>query len=154
MEYYKQNEGEIKSNLGYSNYEQFKSDQYDNFVENENLWDDYSSEFVNKNYHFYEDAAQLEVDAIEKYIDFDYRYGDEKIIVKIPYFLLFLIKKGYKVIDGKNELMEDVLNEYVSYYKIARRFDLNTIDAQMKDGLLKIFLPHTEENKPQEVKIK
>jgi HSP20 family protein len=39
-------------------------------------------------------------------------------------------------------------------YKIARRFDLNAIDAQMKDGLLKISLPHTEENKPQEVKIK
>ena len=39
-------------------------------------------------------------------------------------------------------------------YKIARRFDLSAIDAQMKDGLLKISLPHTEENKPQEVKIK
>lgn len=39
-------------------------------------------------------------------------------------------------------------------YKIARRFDLSAIDAEMKDGLLKIFLPHTEENKPQQVKIK
>lgn len=39
-------------------------------------------------------------------------------------------------------------------YKIARRFDLEGIDAQMKDGLLTIYLPHTEENKPQQVKIK
>jgi HSP20 family protein len=39
-------------------------------------------------------------------------------------------------------------------YKIARRFDLTAVDAQMKDGLLTIHLPHTEENKPQEVNIK
>ena len=142
-EYYKQNEGEIKSNLGYSNYEQFKADQYDNFVENENLWDDYSSEFVNKNYRFYEDAAQLEVDAIEKYIDFDYRYRDEKIIVKIPYFLLFLIKKGYTVIDGKNELMEDVLNEYVSYYKIDGDYE-GIWDYQQENVTYDEMKPHIE----------
>lgn len=122
-EYYKQNESEIKSNLGYLNYEQFKADQYDNFVENDNLWDDYSSLFVNKNYGFYEDAVQLEVDAIEKYIDFDNRYREEKIIVRIPYFLLFLVKKEYTTIDGVNILMEDVLNEYVSYYDIDNDYE-------------------------------
>ena len=122
-EYYKQNESEIKSNLGYLNFEQFKSEQYDNFVESESLWDDYSSLFVNKNYGFYEDAVQLEVDAIEKYIDFDYRYREDKVIVRIPYFLLFLVKKGYMSIDGTNELMEDVLNEYVSYYDIDNDYE-------------------------------
>lgn len=39
-------------------------------------------------------------------------------------------------------------------YKIARRFDLSDIDAQMKDGLLTVYIPHTEDNKPQQVKIK
>lgn len=39
-------------------------------------------------------------------------------------------------------------------YKIARRFDLSSIDAQMKDGLLTIFISHAEGNKPHEVKIK
>ncbi len=39
-------------------------------------------------------------------------------------------------------------------YKIARRFDLSAIDAQMKDGLLTIYLPHTEDSEPQQVKIK
>ena len=122
-EYYKQNESEIKSNLGYLNYEQFKSEQYDNFVENDNLWDDYSSLFVNKNYGFYEDAAQAETDVIEKYIDFDDRYREDKVIVRIPYFLLFLAKKGYTTIDGTNTLMEDVLNEYVSYYNIDNDYE-------------------------------
>ena len=122
-EYYKQNESEIKSNLGYLNYEQFKADQYDNFVESDSLWDDYSSLFVNKNYGFYEDAVQLEVDAIEKYVDFDDRYREEKIIIRIPYFLLFLIKKGYTSINGTNELMEDVLNDYVSYYNVDNDYE-------------------------------
>jgi len=122
-EYYKQNESEIKSNLGYLNYEQFKADQYDNFVESDSLWDDYSSLFVNKNYGFYEGAVQVEVDAIEKYIDFDYRYREDKVIVRIPYFLLFLVKKGYTTIDGTNILMEDVLNEYVSYYDIDNDYE-------------------------------
>jgi len=122
-EYYKQNESEIKSNLGYLNFEQFKSEQYDNFVENDDLWDDYSSLFVNKNYGFYEDAAQAEADVIEKYIDFDNRYREDKVIVRIPYFLLFLAKKGYTTIDGTNTLMEDVLNEYVSYYNIDNDYE-------------------------------
>ena len=68
--YNKRNKSEIKLNLGYLNYEQFKDDQYDNFVENDNLWNDYASLFVDKNYGFYEDAAQLVVDDIEKYINF------------------------------------------------------------------------------------
>lgn len=117
-EYYKRNKSEIKLNLGYLNYEQFKDDQYDNFVENDNLWNDYASLFVDKNYGFYEDAAQLVVDDIEKYINFDSGYREEKIIVKIPYFLLFLIKKGYTTINSTDTLMQDVLNDYVDYYNI------------------------------------
>ena len=39
-------------------------------------------------------------------------------------------------------------------YKIARRFDLDGIDAKMQDGLLTINIPHTEENKPTKIKIK
>jgi len=39
-------------------------------------------------------------------------------------------------------------------YKIARRFDLEAIDAKMQDGLLTINIPHTEENKPTKIRIK
>ena len=39
-------------------------------------------------------------------------------------------------------------------YKIARRFDVETIDAKMLDGLLTIHIAHTAENKPTKVKIK
>ena len=39
-------------------------------------------------------------------------------------------------------------------WKIARRFALSEINASMKDGLLKIFIPLTPENKPKSVSIK
>lgn len=116
--YYQENEAEIKSTLGYSNYEEFKADQYYNFVENTDMWDEYSSLFVNKNYGNYEGAVQVEVDKIEKYIDFDERGSRYDVIITIPYFLLFLVKKGYEKIDGVNLYMVDVLDDYISYYNI------------------------------------
>ena len=39
-------------------------------------------------------------------------------------------------------------------WKIARRFDLSKIEGSMKDGLLKLFIPLTPENKPKTVSIK
>ena len=38
-------------------------------------------------------------------------------------------------------------------WKIARRFELPKIDASMKDGLLKLFIPLTPESKPKKVSI-
>ena len=39
-------------------------------------------------------------------------------------------------------------------WKIARRFALSEINASMKDGLLKLFIPLTPESKPKKVSIK
>lgn len=132
-EYYKENESELKSSHGYQNYEQFKTDHYDNFVESDDMWDEYSSYFVDKNARFYEEAAQAEVDAIEKYIDFDHSYGGkETVIVRIPYLLLFLVKKGYKKIDGVDLYMTDLLAEYVSEYDIDNDYE-GIWDYQQED---------------------
>ena len=39
-------------------------------------------------------------------------------------------------------------------WKIARRFELTKIQATIKDGLLKLFIPLTPESKPKTVSIK
>ena len=39
-------------------------------------------------------------------------------------------------------------------WKIARRFAISEINASMKDGLLKLFIPLTPESKPKTVSIK
>jgi len=39
-------------------------------------------------------------------------------------------------------------------WKIARRFDITKIEASMKDGLLKLFIPLTPESKAKTISIK
>lgn len=39
-------------------------------------------------------------------------------------------------------------------YKIAPKFDLTKISAEMENGLLKISIPLTKEAKPKAIKIK
>jgi len=39
-------------------------------------------------------------------------------------------------------------------YKVARKYDLNSADATMENGLLKIVIPFAEESKPKSLTIK
>ena len=39
-------------------------------------------------------------------------------------------------------------------WRISRRFDLNKLDAKLQNGLLHLFAPLTEDNKPKTVTIK
>jgi hypothetical protein len=122
-EYYKRNSEELRESYGYQNYEQFKMDHYENFTQDDNIWDWYGYEYVNKNTQHFESAAQSYVDDIVKYVDFDSYSSDELVKVKIPYFLLFLVKKDYQIIDGVDEYMIDVLDNYVSYYNIDNDYE-------------------------------
>jgi hypothetical protein len=122
-EYYKRNSEELRESYGYQNYEQFKMDHYENFTQDDNIWDWYGYEYVNKNAQHFESAAQSYVDDIVKYVDFDSYTREELVKIKIPYFLLFLVKKDYQIIDGVNEYMIDVLDNYVSYYDIDNDYE-------------------------------
>lgn len=118
-EYYKRNNEELKTSYGYLDYEQFKMDHYDNFTQDDNIWDWYSSEYVSKNRGHFEDEAQSRVNDIQKYMDFDSYDRQENVVkVKIPYLLLFLVKKDYQIIDGVENYMVDILDNYASNYDI------------------------------------
>jgi len=39
-------------------------------------------------------------------------------------------------------------------WKVSRRFDLTNIKAEMKNGLLTLSVPYSEESKPKSIKIK
>ena len=39
-------------------------------------------------------------------------------------------------------------------YKVAAKFELEKLEAEMKDGLLHLFIPIAESKKPQSIKIK
>lgn len=73
--------------------------------------------------------------------------------MKIPYFLLFLIKKGYTTINSTDTLMEDVLNDYVDYYNIDYDYEgiyeyhqEDVTYDEMKDVVEKYFKKIIENN--------
>ena len=39
-------------------------------------------------------------------------------------------------------------------YKVAAKFELEKLEAEMKDGLLHLFIPTAESKKPKSIKIK
>ena len=73
-----------------------------------------------------------------------------------------ILKVSYKKDPGSEEINSASYCHYSGIakrsfnlgWKIARRFDLSKIEASMKDGLLKLFIPLTPENKPKSVSIK
>jgi hypothetical protein len=122
-EYYKRNSEELKTSYGYSDYEQFKMDHYENFTQDDDMWEWYADDYVNKNARHFESAAQVEVDNIVKYMDFDSYTKENLVKVKIPYLLLYLAKKDYSIIDGKENYMIDVLDGYASYHNIDNDYE-------------------------------
>lgn len=138
--YFEENRDKLRTDYGYQDYEQFKIDHFDNFIENGDMWDTYTDIYVDKNRDNYENAAGLEVDKIEKYIDFD---SDDDIRITIPYFLLFLVKKNYTIIDGTENLINDVLDEYASYYDFDYEFE-GIWDHQVDDVKYEDMEPHLE----------
>ena len=138
--YFEENRDKLKTDYGYQDYEQFKIDHFDNFIEDGYMWDTYTDIYVDKNRDNYENAAGLEVDKIEKYIDFD---SDDDIRITIPYFLLFLVKKSYTIIDGTENLINDVLDEYASYYDFDYEFE-GIWDHQVDDVEYEDMEPHLE----------
>jgi hypothetical protein len=122
-EYYKRNSEELKTSYGYLDYEQFKMDHYDNFTQDDDIWEWYASDYVNKNARHFESAAQVQVDNIVKYMDFDSYTKENLVKVKIPYLLLYLAKKDYSIIDGKENYMIDVLDGYASYHNIDNDYE-------------------------------
>ena len=69
-----------------------------------------------------------------------------------------ILRVEYKKDPGSNE------NEYIQRniakrafnfgWRISRRFDLSQLEARLQNGLLHLFAPLTEDNKPKSVTIK
>ena len=73
----------------------------------------------------------------------------EHDILKVSYK-----KESTKLVDKHVHYSGIAKRSFDLGWKIARRFDLSKIEASMKDGLLKLFIPLTPENKPKTVSIK
>ena len=121
-EYYENEKDKLSSSYGIINYEQFKSEFYDEFNENKKIKEGFNEQFVSLNIQAYESKLQESIDDIEKYIRFSksgYR-GLEVVEVNIGFFMLFLAKKNISSINGNTE---DILDGYLSYNNIQSEYE-------------------------------
>lgn len=111
-EYYELNKDTLNTNYGILNYEQFKSEFFDEFYNSSKIKEEYYDQYIRLNIQSYEDKLQEGIDDIEKYISFSksgYR-GFEVVEVNIGFFMLFLANKNITSINGN---LEDVLDDYI-----------------------------------------
>ena len=86
--YYKENTNILKSQYGIISYEQFKTEFFDNFKNDNKINEEIYDEYVNVNVAAYDSECQELINDITKYISFE-TYGDNRVDVNIGYFILF-----------------------------------------------------------------
>lgn len=133
-EYYEKNKNIISSEFGVINYNQFKNEFFDNFSEDTKIQEEIYNTYVSINLDGYELKCQELIDDIEKYISFDRIRQYYEIELQIGYFSLFLAKKN---ITSIKDNLEELLNDYISYYNIQTEYeyvyDYQGRDVEYKD---------------------
>ena len=121
-----------------------------NFFQSEEQFQTPNNKIINHPVDIYEDEDGIYFDIActglnKKQID----VNDENDMLKISY------KKEESSPEERHIHYSGIAKRSFNLgWKIARRFDLAKIEASMKDGLLKLFIPLTPENKPKSVSIK
>lgn len=134
-EYYDDNENTVRYELGATNYEIFKANFFEGFIENDKIREDFIDGVVDKSTDSFEENLQKEIDSITTYIDVDY---DNEIIVDTVNFLKYINKENIqKIDDNLGEILENyaidndvdgmAANFYDAYY------DYNTTYPKYKD---------------------
>ena len=121
-----------------------------NFFQSEEQFQTPNNKIINHPVDIYEDDNGIYFDIACTGLDKkQINVNVENDILKVSY------KKESTTLVDKNVHFSGIAKRSFDLgWKIARRFDLSKIEASMKDGLLKLFIPLTPENKPKTVSIK
>ena len=117
--YYKENTNILKSQYGIISYEQFKTEFFDNFKNDNKINEEIYDEYVNVNVAAYDSECQELINDITKYISFE-TYRDNRVDVNIGYFILFLGKEDIQL---RTEYVEDLLSNYIDHYNIQTDYE-------------------------------
>ena len=117
--YFKENTNTLKSEYGIISYEQFKTEFFDNFKNDNRVKEEVYNEYTNINVESYDSKCQELINEIEKYISFE-TYRGYRVDVNIGYFILFLGKKN---IQSVMEYVEDLLDNYINHYNIQTEYE-------------------------------
>ena len=121
-----------------------------NFFQSEEQFQTPNNKILNHPLDIYEDDDGIYFDIACTGLDKkQINVNVENDILKVSYK-----KEGTTLVDKHVHFSGIAKRSFDLGWKIARRFDLSKIEASMKDGLLKLFIPLTPENKPKTVSIK
>ena len=120
--YFENNQNILSQELGVSTYEQFKSDFFDNYAEDENMKDYYVDDVTDLSHASYESENDKEADEIEKYLSFGSR--SDELNFSVVFFVQFLIKNKISRIDFRSDednglTLQDVTDMYISQYNLT-----------------------------------
>jgi len=121
-QYYDIEKEKLNSIYGIMNYEQFKSEFFEDFLSDNGIYEEINNEYSRINGAAYESEIQSRIDDIERYISFGttgYR-GYTTVDINIGYFLLFLTKKNIQSISNN---LEDILVDYSSFYDFDHEYE-------------------------------
>ncbi len=117
--YYKENTNILKSEYGIISYEQFKTEFFNDFKDDDKIEEEIYDEYVNVNVAEYDSECQELINDITKYISFEENRG-YRVDVNIGYFILFL---GKYDIQSRTEYVEDLLSNYIDHYNIQTDYE-------------------------------
>lgn len=110
IDFFETNKLDIKSQIGISDFNQFKKIFYDDFLNDEGLQETWFDKFIDKTHPNLENANNVKLKEYTSKIDIGDSYREIPIELSIPYFSKFLIENNITKIE--NNLI-DVLENYV-----------------------------------------
>ena len=121
-----------------------------NFFQSEEQFQTPNNKIINHPVDIYDDGTGIYFDiACTGLNKKQVNVNVENDILKVSYK-----KEGTTLVDKHVHFSGIAKRSFDLGWKIARRFDLTKIEASMKDGLLKLFIPLTPDSKPKTVSIK
>lgn len=119
--FFEENRQKIMDLLSVPDFDTFRLNYFDNFINNEKVRDKYSDEMVSMSEGNYETAIQEEIDAIEKYITIEQKYKHYEVYVPIGFFVRHIIKKKITSI-GEGQV-NTILDDYIDEYNVSTEYE-------------------------------
>jgi hypothetical protein len=120
--YYEDNINVLREELGVSTYDQFKTDFFDNYAEDENLKDYFIDDVTDLSHASYESENDKEADSMEKYLSFG--SGSDELNFSIVFLVQFLIKRNIRGIGEEFDwTLRDMTDSYISHYRLTTEIE-------------------------------
>lgn len=124
-QYYEANEIKIKEEFGISQYTQFKNQYFENYSNDDNIWDYFIDDVTDLSHESYEAENDKEADRIEKYLSFG---RSDELSFSIVHLVQLLVKLnitniGYNSDTGEGTTLRDFTDSYISHYNLPTEID-------------------------------